>query len=75
VRVLHRWICANISIVVESQGSGDRGSTAAESVFTSRTTVPQGYASLLGALCKEAGVCLSRKMVAHADKSEVDKRQ
>ena len=56
VRVLHRWVCDNISYNVEGLRSGNYGDTSADGVLRSRGGVCSGYATLFSALCREAGI-------------------
>eukprot|EP00967_Tisochrysis_lutea_P001778 scaffold2260_cov15-Tisochrysis_lutea.AAC.1 len=58
VRVLHRWICANISYDCEGHFSSNKADQSPAAVLHSRTAVSAGYANLLSALCKEVGKCL-----------------
>jgi hypothetical protein len=56
VRVLCRWVAANISYNAAGFRSGNLGDNSADAVLRNRTSVCAGYANLLGALLAEAKV-------------------
>lgn len=56
VRAIYRWVTANISYNTSAYFSGIYGSTSAEDVLKSRSSVCEGYSDLFFKLAKMAGI-------------------
>lgn len=56
VRAIYRWITANISYNTGAYFSGIYGSTSAEDVLESRSSICEGYSDLFFELAKIAGI-------------------
>lgn len=56
VRVIYRWVTANISYDTEAFFSGNYGSTSANDVLKNKSSICEGYSGLFSELAKAAGI-------------------